>query len=71
MHKILWYFEIQTGHLISARRPDLVIVKNKRKEKNKKKREPSKQWNAERSPADLKSHAITQTSMIDRQLTLV
>ena len=34
MHKILWDFEIQTDHLISARRPDLVIVNNnKKKEK--------------------------------------
>ena len=29
-HKILWDFEIQTDHLISARRPDLVIVNNKK-----------------------------------------
>ena len=28
-HKILWYFEIQTDHLIQARRQDLVII-NKR-----------------------------------------
>ena len=28
-HRILWDFVIQTDHLISARRPDLVIV-NKR-----------------------------------------
>ena len=27
MHKILWDFEIQTDHLISARRSDLGIVK--------------------------------------------
>ena len=27
MHKILWDFEIQTDHLISVRRPDLVIKK--------------------------------------------
>ena len=26
-HKLLWDFEIQTDHLISARLPDLVIVK--------------------------------------------
>ena len=26
MHKIILDFEIQTAHLISARRPDLVIV---------------------------------------------
>ena len=30
-HKLLWDFEIQTDHLISARRPDLIIInKNKR-----------------------------------------
>ena len=38
-YKLLWDFEIQTDPLISARRPDLVIV-NKKKEKKKKKREP-------------------------------
>ncbi len=30
MHKFLWDFEIQTDHLISAKRSDLVII-NKRK----------------------------------------
>ena len=29
-HKLLWDFNIQTGHLIPARRPDLIII-NKRK----------------------------------------
>ena len=29
--KLLWGFKIQTDHLISARRPDLVIVKKKKK----------------------------------------
>ena len=29
-HKRLWDFEIQTGHLLSARRPDRVIVDKKR-----------------------------------------
>ena len=29
-HKFLWDFEIQTDHLISARRPDLVIVNIKK-----------------------------------------
>ena len=38
MHKILWDFEIQTDHLISARRPILVIVNKKKKKKKKKKR---------------------------------
>ena len=27
--KILWHFEIQTDHFISARRPQLVIVNKK------------------------------------------
>ena len=31
MHKLLWDFEIQIDHLISARRQDLVIVSNKKK----------------------------------------
>ena len=31
MHKILWDFEIQIDHLILARRPDLVIINNKKK----------------------------------------
>ena len=36
-HKVLWEFEIPTDHLISARRPNLVIVKKK---KNKIKKNP-------------------------------
>ena len=36
-HKILWDFDIQMDHLISARRPDLIII-------NKKKREFAKLW---------------------------
>ena len=44
VHKVLWDYEIQTDHLISARQPDQVIVNKKRKEKKKKKekrREPA------------------------------
>ena len=33
MHKIIWDFEIQTDHLISARRVDQVIVYKKKKKK--------------------------------------
>ena len=29
-HKLLWDFDIQTNHLISARRPDLMIINKKR-----------------------------------------
>ena len=36
-HKLLWDFDIQTDHLISARRPDLIII-NKRKKKKKRRR---------------------------------
>ena len=32
-HKLLWDFNIQTDHLIPARRPDLIIINNKRKKK--------------------------------------
>ena len=39
MPKILWDFEMQTAYLISARRPDLVIVKKKKKKKKERKRE--------------------------------
>ena len=40
-HKPLWDFEIQTDHLISARRQDLVIVNNNH---NKQKRKPAEKW---------------------------
>ena len=30
-HKHLWYFEVQTDHLISARRPDLIIINKKKR----------------------------------------
>ena len=30
-HKILWDFEVQTGHLIPTRKPKWVSVKKKRK----------------------------------------
>ena len=38
VHKVLWDYEIQTDHLISARQPDQVIVNKKRKKKKKKKK---------------------------------
>ena len=31
MHKLPWDFEIQTDHLISARRPDLVVINRKKR----------------------------------------
>ena len=39
-HKLLWDFDIQTDHLISARRPDLILI-NKREQKR---RELAKLW---------------------------
>ena len=32
-HKPPWDFHIQTDHLISARRPDLIIINNNKKKK--------------------------------------
>ena len=32
-HKLQWDFDIQTDHLISARRPDLIIINQKKKKK--------------------------------------
>ena len=66
MHKLLWDFEIQTDHLISARRPDLIRVK-KNKKKQKKQPPPKKKKNkGERicrivnfaDPADPADHRI-------------
>ena len=37
--KLLKDFQIQTDHLMSARRPDLLIVNKKKKE-----REPAEEW---------------------------
>ena len=31
-HKLLWDFDIQTEHVISARRPDLIIINKKERE---------------------------------------
>ena len=33
LHKLLWDFNIQTDHLIPARRPDLIIIKKKKKKR--------------------------------------
>ena len=30
-HKHLWHFDIQTDHLISARRPDLITINKKKR----------------------------------------
>ena len=35
--KLLWDFDIQIDHLISARRPDLTVINNKKKKKKKRK----------------------------------
>ena len=37
-HKHLWDFDIQTDHLISGRRRDLIIITEKRKKKEKKRK---------------------------------
>ena len=30
-HKLLWDFDVQMDHLISARRPDLIVINEKKK----------------------------------------
>ena len=35
LHKLLWDFNIQTDHLIPARRPDLIIINKKKKKKKR------------------------------------
>ena len=32
-HKFLWDIDIQTDHLISARKPDLIVINKKKKRK--------------------------------------
>ena len=34
-HKLPWDFDVQTDHLISTRRPDLIIINKKKKKKEK------------------------------------
>ena len=34
-HKVLWDFEIQTDHVIAARRPSFVIVNGKKRENHR------------------------------------
>ena len=34
-HKILWDFDIQTDHLTSARRPDLIMIKKRERERER------------------------------------
>ena len=41
-HKLLWDFNIQTDHLIPARRPDLIIINKKKQKKKKKKKRTCK-----------------------------
>ena len=43
-HKLQWDFDIQTDHLISARRPDLIVTNKKRKKKEKKKKEKKREF---------------------------
>ena len=38
-HKLQWDFDTQTDHLISVRRPELIITKKKKKKKKKKEEE--------------------------------
>ena len=45
MHKLLWDVEIQTDKLISAKRPDVIIVSEKKDKYLNLAKELKKQWN--------------------------
>ena len=71
-YKLLWDFDIQMDHLISARRPDLIII-NKR---NPPKKHPNNRiiensQNTEKSPGDLRRLAVIQSPVKDHQFTLM
>ena len=75
--KLQWNFNIQTDHLISARRPDLIIIKKKREfaklwtlRENEKKnkyldfaRELKKLWNMIVTFVPIVIGAVTKRSM--------
>ena len=42
-HKLLWDFDIQTDPLISARRPDFMMINQKKKKKKRKKKKRKKE----------------------------
>ena len=33
IHKLIWDFDVHTDHLISTRRPDLIVINKKKKKK--------------------------------------
>ena len=45
MHKLLWDFDIQTNHVISARRPDFIVIKKKKLQNWGLAKELKKLWN--------------------------
>ena len=53
-HKLLWYFEIQTDHQISARRPDLII----KKQKNTKKKTTTKKQTTKKKTCRIVDFAL-------------
>ena len=65
-HKLLWNFEIQTDHLISARRPDLVIINKKERACRIMDLAVSK-----KSPGDLRRLTVIQAPVRNYRLTLV
>ena len=42
IQKLLWDFDIQPDHLISARRPDLILITKKKKKKKRKEKKKEK-----------------------------
>ena len=77
-YKLLWDFDIHTDHLISARRPDLIITKETGGLGSWRTSGDYPNYyiienglNPEKSPGDLRRLAVTQTPVESHQLTLM
>ena len=71
-HILLWDFDIQTDHLISARRPDLKIISKKKKVNDYPNDSIAENGqNTEKSPGNLRGLAVIQTSVRNNQQILM
>ena len=64
--KILWYLGIQIDHLITSRRPDLVITNKKKKKKKKKRKERKRKKKRTYSRVDFPIQADQQRIKVKR-----
>ena len=68
-HKILWDFKIQTDHLILSRRPDQVLInQKKKKKKTNKKNKNKKKQNKKTNKQDLPSSGVCRSGGPQREI---